>query len=150
MQRIVDTIELTAPLAKVFAYYTDLKNLLRMTPPELNLAVQKAETPLREGSRIILVTRHRLLPMEVHWYIRITEFKMNKTYTDSLVKGPVPRWVHRHDFEELPGGRTRVTDSLEFAPASGIIAKLAQATVVHDAIERAYRHRERVLRRDLE
>jgi ligand-binding SRPBCC domain-containing protein len=52
------------------------------------------------GSEIVISFRvHPFLPVRVSWIARITEFEWNHHFVDVQVKGPFPRWHHRHEMQ---------------------------------------------------
>jgi len=147
MERYSDSVVVPAPVADLWAYYTNPQSLAELTLPSLGMRVVKADLPLAEGSRVRFALRPRGFPLEVRWDARITEFRPPTTFTDRQVRGPFEHWVHRHDFEGLPDGTTRVVDSLEIGAPLGLFGRIAESLLVGQKIEALFEHRRRVLLR---
>ena len=49
---------------------------------------------------------------------------------DEMLRGPFPAWRHEHRFAELPDGRTRLTDHVEYRLPAGALGRAANALVV--------------------
>ena len=57
-------------------------------------------------------------PLPLHWRARHRDVG-DRAFTDEQVEGPMAEWVHRHEIEPLPDGRTQVRDRVEYAHPSG-------------------------------
>jgi ligand-binding SRPBCC domain-containing protein len=147
---LTDSVDLRVSLEDAFKYYTDLKHVVRMAPPGLNLRVKKAQLPLRSGSKVLFSTRPRMVPFEMEWLFHIVDFVPNVRFSDELLRGPVSHWVHRHEFAVQANGLCRITDTIEFAPPTGILGALLPPSVIRPRLKEIFHRREEVLRRDLE
>ena len=49
---------------------------------------------------------------------------------DEMLRGPFPAWRHEHRFAELPDGRTRLTDHVEYRLPAGALGRAANALLV--------------------
>lgn len=150
MNKYQDSMIIEAPVERVFAFYTELKNLSRMTLPEYHMRIVRAEIPLRQGARIRFTLRPKVLPIEIKWDSVICEFELNRVFCDCQVKGPFEHWVHRHEFDPLDAHRTRVTDTIEFGAPLGLFGRMAEGLFLGHHLERMFEHRKRVVRRGVE
>lgn len=150
MERFRDTVIIAAPIEPVFAWYTDLKNLVRMMPPDLRVRVVKADVPLRKGSRVRFAVAYGSFPLELTWEMLISEFEKDRFFADRQTKGPFDHWLHRHDFRTLEDGRTEVTDTLEIGAPMGFFGRMAEKTFVSSQLRSIFDHRRAVLRRVFE
>jgi ligand-binding SRPBCC domain-containing protein len=100
------------PLAEVFAFFSDPRNLSLLTPPRLRFEILDAPAELRTGSRI----RYRLRPFAfpVRWTSEITQWNPPHHFTDVQLSGPYRLWEHTHRFVESGGG-TRILDDVRYA-----------------------------------
>jgi ligand-binding SRPBCC domain-containing protein len=119
------------PLAEVFPFFTDPRNLERLTPPSLRFQVLQAPRRARAGSLIDYRLRVHGLPLR--WRSLILDWEAPHRFVDVAVQGPYALWHHEHRFQDL-GGRTLMTDqvrySLPFPPWGDWIAgRLVQADV---------------------
>ena len=150
MERFRDTVIIAAPIEPVFAWYTDLKNLVRMMPPDLRVRVVKADVPLRKGSRVRFAVAYGSFPLEMTWEMLIAEYEQNRFFADRQTKGPFDHWLHRHEFRSLEDGRTEVTDTLEIGAPLGFFGRMAEKTFVTSQLRAIFDHRRAVLRRVFE
>lgn len=144
-----DSLTLDVPVDRVFQYYIDLENLARMTTPDLQMRVTRAELPLRVGARVSFALAPRSLPIEVRWDAEITAFEQNRVFEDTLVRGPFDHWVHRHEFRPVDDQRTEVTDTIEVGAPLGMFGRMAERFLIAGKIEEQFRHRARLVRREL-
>jgi len=131
-----------APLDAVFAFFSDARNLERITPPWLHFEIlTPPPIEMRVGTRIDY--RLRLHGIPLRWQSEITAWEPGRRFVDEQRRGPYRTWIHAHEFEAVDGG-TRVRDSVRYSvPGGAIINRL----LVAPDVARVFDHRERVLRR---
>jgi hypothetical protein len=136
-----------AALERAFGFFLDAANLELMTPPFLSF---KILTPLpiemREGA--LIEYRLRINGAPVRWLTRIDEWFPGRAFTDTQLRGPYARWVHRHMFESRDGG-TQVRDRADYALPLDPFSRPAHALLVRPAIERIFDYRREVIARVL-
>lgn len=150
MERLRDTVTIKAPLEEVFRFYADPWNVPRLTPPDMNLRVVRADQRMRRGSHVLFATRPTLVPFELQWHFEVVHFVQNETFTDRLIKGPFQFWEHRHDFRSLGDDETEVIDTIEFDGAHGFLRTVLGVDYLIRKIEEMFAYREGVLREVLE
>jgi ligand-binding SRPBCC domain-containing protein len=113
------------PLAEIFRFFSDARNLALLTPPRLHFEILDAPAELRAGSRI----RYRLRPfgIPIHWTSEIARWEPPHLFIDVQVSGPYRLWEHTHRFDESAGG-TRIRDDVRYALPFGWL--------VHPAVKR--------------
>jgi ligand-binding SRPBCC domain-containing protein len=145
---------ISAPLERVFCFFSEPLNLPRLMPPELAAEVVRVDrvpppapeaapssTAAGVGTEIRLSVRLLpFVPFRTQWVARIVEFEPNRCFVDVQVKGPFRHWRHRHEFESNERGGdqgTVVRDELEYdvgfgslgdAVARWLIAPKVQST----------------------
>ncbi len=119
------------PLDAVFAFFSDARNLERLTPAFLKFRVLGSSTPtLRKGTLIDYQLSLHGLP--IRWQSRIESWQAGKQFVDVQVRGPYRLWQHTHDFEEYRGG-TIVRDRVRYQlPLGGFGDVLGSALVKRD------------------
>lgn len=150
MPSVESTVVLQVPLARLFSYYTDPANVVRMAPPQLELRLIEAETPLRKGSRISYRSRPRFMPLEFTWVLRVEKFKALEHFTDVAEQAPLSGWRHSHHFKDLGGGRSQVTDVVSWREGRGFRRLFPPQSMVIEELRATYAWRESMLRHDLE
>lgn len=115
--RIGSSVLLLRPLGEIFQFFSLAENLNLLTPPWLRFSIL---TPLPVQMKVGAIIRYRIklhgLPMT--WVSEITESDPPYGFTDTQIRGPYRKWVHRHRFEEKPEG-TLVTDDVTYRVLGG-------------------------------
>jgi len=126
------TVEIHAPLERVFAFVTDMRNHRLVVPPETQeQLVDAGNIPMRLGTVVRLRARYG----GIRWTLssRITVFEppdpllpISAYFRDEQVNGPFALWQHDHWFTALSDGSTRLTDRFTFAAPFGLLGRLAE------------------------
>jgi ligand-binding SRPBCC domain-containing protein len=115
-----------ARIADVFAFFSDPRNLARITPPWLSFRIVGDVPPrLEAGSR--LEYRIRWTFWSLRWVTRITRWDPPHEFEDVQERGPYARWEHTHRFREVEGGvemEDRVAYRLPFGPLGALVHRL--------------------------
>ena len=132
---------LPRPLAEVFPFFADARNLERLTPPWLRFEVlTPGRIEMRRGTTIDYRLRLRGVP--VRWRSEITAWEPPVRFVDEQRRGPYRLWVHEHRFEERAGG-TLAGDHVRYAVPGG---RLVDRLVVRRDLDRIFEYRRDVLR----
>ena len=124
-----------APLDRVWEFHSSADGLVAVTPDWLNLRVEGVVGPdgepaevLNEGTEVSLSIRPFGIGPRQSWTSRITgrtSGEDHAAFTDEMLDGPFPRWVHTHRFDRVRAG-TELTDRVEYqlplGPARGLSA----------------------------
>ena len=114
VHRLERTQIVRRPLAETFRFFSDPRNLKRLTPASLDFKfTEPPPAELHVGSSIDY--RVRLYGVPVHWRTRIEFVQAPKKLVDVQEKGPYALWRHRHIFSDAGHGRTEVKDVVEYA-----------------------------------
>lgn len=119
----------------VFGWHARPGALTRLVPPWQPVRASKEANSVRDGEAVLA------LPAGLEWRARHDPagYVEGRRFVDALanpVLGPLIGWRHTHDFGEEPGGRCRVTDTVE-------------SRVPRRWMERMFAYRTRQLRADL-
>jgi ligand-binding SRPBCC domain-containing protein len=143
MPRFESTQDLPRPVEEVFAFFRRPANLLRVSPPELQLKLVEAPESLEVGSRIVLVGQR--LGFKQQLVNVVTALEPNRLIQDEQQEGPFGKWSHQHHFEAIPGG-TRVRDVIEFEPPGGLLGLVLKVGVIERDLRAMFDHRQEKLR----
>lgn len=142
------SIELPQPLDKVFAFFADVANLQRITPPELNFSIL---TPLpvamQEGATIDFMLS--LLGVPFKWQTEISVWDPPHMFVDRQLEGPYAEWVHRHTFRDSGDGKTIVEDDVTYSLPSQPLGELAHP-LVRKQLEKIFSYRQETIRQLLQ
>ena len=78
---------------------------------------------------------------------RMTEFEPPFVFADEMTRGAFRSLTHRHEFAPLPGGGTRMTDTLTFTSPLGLLGRVADALFLERYMRRFLLARNRELKR---
>jgi hypothetical protein len=131
-----------APRAEVFAFFSDPRNLARITPPWLRFRLVAAPAELAAGSRLEYRIRWTFLTLP--WVTRITRWNPPGGFEDVEERGPYRTWIHAHRFTEGPGGVT-MDDRVEYALPFGPLGRLVHALRVRRQLEEIFEYRRRAI-----
>jgi ligand-binding SRPBCC domain-containing protein len=131
-----------ASRAQVFAFFSDPRNLVRITPPDLGFRIVEAPANISEGCRIEY--RIRRFGLSLAWVTRISRWDPPREFCDVQERGPYRRWVHAHRFDEVDEG-TIVRDRVEYALPLGWIGRVAHRLTVRRQLEEIFDFRRRAI-----
>ena len=94
---------LSYPIEQVFRFFASPENLNLLTPPWVNFSILSPQS-IEMAVGTIIEYRIRLRGVPVTWRSEITEWQPPFAFCDVQLRGPYRFWVHRHTFEEKPGG----------------------------------------------
>ena len=126
-----------APLEEVFAFFSEARNLGRLTPPWLKFEVLTPE-PIEMAAGALIDYRLSWRGLPMRWRTEIEIWEPTFRFVDRQIRGPYRLWRHEHIFEEHRGG-TMVEDRVAYSAIGG---RLAHNLIVNRDVETifAYRH----------
>ncbi|MEO5922830.1 MAG: SRPBCC family protein [Bryobacteraceae bacterium] len=127
---------IAAPVEVVFGFHEREDALALLSPPFPPMRVLRKTGGLQVGAEVEL----QIGP--IRWLARHTGFEKNRFFEDVQVSGPFEKWVHRHEFESVPGG-TRLTDRVEYRFVGGALTEWA----VRIGLWQMFRYRHRMTKR---
>ena len=114
MEHIFESsLDLPQPREDVFAFFSDVRNLERITPPELRFQIT-TPLPIDLKAGAIIDYRLRLFGAPFRWRTRITTWEPPLRFVDEQARGPYALWVHTHSFEAVSANRTRMHDHVRY------------------------------------
>jgi len=128
-----------APLAQVFAFFSEARNLETLTPPWLRFEVLTPD-PIEMRAGAVIEYRLRLRGLPMRWASRIEEWQPGRRFVDRQVRGPYRLWHHTHDFEEHRDG-TLIRDTVRYELPLGPLGSLAHAAFVRRDLARVFDYR---------
>ena len=135
-------LTLARPRDEVFRFFADPSNLPLITPPEFHLVVDTDLVAIDAGS--VLDFRTSWLAIPARWRTIIREFDPPHRFVDALVRGPLPRWEHRHMFVD-DDGATRIEDRVTYQLPWGPLGDLVRAVYARRKLHAVWEYRNRRL-----
>ena len=136
-----------APLADVFRFFSQARNLEQITPPWLRFALLTPD-PIEMAVGTVIAYRMRLHGLPMRWTSRIEVWEPDRAFVDRQLRGPYRLWEHRHEFATLDGG-TVVRDRVRYALPLGRLGALAHSLIVRRDLQRIFDFRRDAVWREL-
>jgi ligand-binding SRPBCC domain-containing protein len=146
MHRFTLETVLDHPGDQVFAFFADAQNLEAITPPWLNFHIVTPQPiDLKAGAHIEY--RLKLYGVALRWITVIESWNPPLEFVDRQLRGPYRVWHHTHRFMALPGGRTRMTDQVDYQLPFGPLGRLVETLWVGRDVARIFAYRSEVIAR---
>ena len=136
VHRLETAQRLRAPREKVFPFFSDARNLERITPARLRFPGPHPR-PIEMRAGTVIEYRLRLHRIAVGWRTEIVLWDPPPRFVDVQRSGPYRLWHHTHSFEPAGGG-TLMRDVVRYALPLGPVAALAHAAFVRRDLERIF------------
>jgi hypothetical protein len=131
---------LPRPVAEVFPFFADAKNLQAITPDWLSFeVVTPGQIDMKPGTLIDYQLRVHGIPLK--WRTLIREWEPPHRFVDEQLRGPYRQWIHEHTFTGQDGG-TLARDKVWYAVPGGA---LINAMFVRRDVERIFAFRRQKL-----
>jgi uncharacterized protein len=131
------------PLDQVFPFFSDAKNLEKITPDFLGFKIVSMSTPQIEKDSII---RYRLslhgLPLS--WVTRIAEWNPPHSFVDNQESGPYKLWYHEHTFSPLGRG-TLMRDWVRYEIPMDLLGRIVGGAKIRHDVGQIFDHRRKVI-----
>lgn len=135
--------ELRAPLARIFAFFSDAGNLETITPPWLNFRMLTPR-PIEMRAGALIDYRVKVRGISIRWRSLISVWEPPFRFVDEQVRGPYRQWIHEHRFEPVRDG-VRCTDHVRYIVPGGPLAPLIHRQMVRPDLDRIFSYRRDVL-----
>ncbi|MDQ6860972.1 MAG: SRPBCC family protein [Verrucomicrobiota bacterium] len=126
------------PLERCWAFFSDPRNLAKITPPSLGFRVR---SDLPEEIYPGLMIRYRVSPLlgvPMTWLTEITRVERPRYFVDEQRVGPYRIWHHEHFFRAIDDARTEVRDLVHYMPPLGPLGAIVNALLVRPQLERIF------------
>jgi ligand-binding SRPBCC domain-containing protein len=134
-------------LPEAWSFFSDPRNLSRITPPSLGLEVT-SDLPGVMYPGMIITYRVRPIPwVSVGWVTEITHVREPVLFVDEQRFGPYRFWHHEHHFREVEGG-VEMEDIVHYALPFGPIGRVFGGPLVRRRLEQIFSFRRGFLARE--
>ena len=142
--RFVKESVIEASSARVFAFHEEPDALARLSPPWQTTEIVQPPTSLAVGTRVVL--RVRVGPFWQTFEAEHVEYEPGRMFADRLLRGPFPRWLHRHIVTPQGERRCLLTDDVDFDLPLGALGRVFGAPIARRELERLFAYRHEVTR----
>lgn len=126
------------PLAACWRFFSDPKNLSRITPPEMRFVVRSELPPAIHPGLMIKYSVSPLLGIPITWLTEITHVDEPFHFVDEQRVGPYRIWHHEHYFRELDATSVEVRDLVHYVPPFGPFGGLINRFAIRPQLERVF------------
>jgi ligand-binding SRPBCC domain-containing protein len=134
-------------LPEAWSFFSDPRNLPRITPPSLGLEVT-SDLPGVMYPGMIITYRVRPIPwISVGWVTEITHVREPVLFVDEQRFGPYRFWHHEHHFREVEGG-VEMEDIVHYALPFGTIGRVFGGPLARRRLEQIFSFRRLFLVRE--
>ncbi|HSU17625.1 SRPBCC family protein [Longimicrobium sp.] len=117
------TQKFPASMEEVWAFFSDPRNLPRITPPAMRLRITSPLPPAMYAGMLVSYRVRPLPAMTVDWVTQITHVEPSVRFVDEQRIGPYRFFQHQHAFREIEGG-VEMHDLVQYAlPRGGGMAR---------------------------
>jgi len=129
LERLQYVLRLPVALSVAWDFFSDPRNLGRMTPPSLAIEITSEPPPRMVPGMIITYTIRPLLGIPVRWVTEITHVREPNLFVDEQRFGPYRFWHHQHHFREVDGG-IEIADLVHYSLPFGVIGRVLGGSYV--------------------
>ena len=132
------------PLAEVFQFFSDARNLAEITPPWLGFRML-TPGPIRMEPGAKISYRLGVHGIPIRWTTEIRQWQPPHRFVDVQLSGPYALWHHVHRFEALNGG-TRMRDVVRYRLPFGALGRLMNSLLVRRDVQQIFDYRKKRIR----
>ena len=126
------------PLAACWEFFSNPRNLSRITPPAMGFDV-RSELPASIHAGLMIEYRvSPLLGIPITWLTEITRVEAPNYFVDEQRVGPYRIWHHEHFFRALDADVTEVRDLVHYVPPLGPFGSLINRFAVRPQLDRIF------------
>ncbi len=136
--RTVQTLPIS--LEEAWAFFSNPKNLERITPKDMNLI---PTSPLPDKTYPGLFITYKVKPLlgiPMLWVTEITHVREQEFFVDEQRLGPYRIWHHQHHFKAVKGG-VEMTDIVDYRLPLGPIGILMNALFIGKKLKQVFEYR---------
>jgi len=137
---------LSMTLDNAWNFFSDPRNLSKITPPWLNLKITSDLSDKMYAGMIITYKVYPFLAIPSNWVTEITQMKEREFFIDEQRFGPYKFWHHQHHFKEINEG-IEMTDIVNYALPLDPLSRPLNRLIVRKKIEEIFEFREVVLKK---
>ena len=144
MRQLVFEQMLPGGIEQVWRFFSDPRNLAKITPPGMNFSVT-SDAPDRIYPGLIITYKvSPLLGIPVNWVTEITQVQEPFYFIDEQRSGPYAIWHHEHRFREVNGG-VLMTDRLFYKVPGGPVGNLLDLLMIHGRVKQIFEYRTSII-----
>jgi len=144
LERLHCVLRLPIDLSVAWDFFSDPRNLVRLTPPFLGIEITSEPSPRMVPGMIITYKVRPLLGIPIRWVTEITHVREPHLFVDEQRFGPYRFWHHQHQFREVDGG-IEMEDLVHYGLPFGDIGRFLGGSHVRRQLARVFSFRKTFL-----
>lgn len=125
-----------ATIGQAWDFFSNPRNLARITPPELGFEITTPDLPPRIHAGMMIEYRVRALPgITMTWLSEITQLREEEYFVDEQRAGPYALWHHEHHFTDLGDDRVEICDRVTYRLPFPPFGELAHGWLVKPQLD---------------
>ncbi len=133
-----------APASAVFAFHERPDALARLTPPWEKMDVVQPPGSLAVGTVVKL--RAHVGPLRMMIVAEHVAYDAGRSFTDRMVRGPFPEWLHRHVVIPETDASCFLVDDVTYTLPLGALGARVAGGMVRRRLDRMFAFRHEVTR----
>jgi ligand-binding SRPBCC domain-containing protein len=125
-------------------FFSDPRNLPKITPPWLNLKITSDLPDKMYEGMIITYKVYPFLGIPSNWVTEITQVKEKNFFIDEQRFGPYKFWHHQHHFKQIDDG-IEMEDIITYALPLDPLSRPLNSLFVGNKVKEIFKFREEVL-----
>jgi len=138
--------KLSIPLDDAWSFFSDPRNLPKITPTWLNLKVTSDLPDRMYEGMIITYKVYPLAGIPSNWVTEITQVKEKNFFVDEQRFGPYKFWHHQHHFKEI-NGDIEMEDIITYALPLDPLSRPINSLFVGKKVKEIFEFRKEVLKK---
>jgi len=134
------SVEIHAPIENVFHFHDDTKNLVKITPPDTKVEILRMDAAGKGQHVLLRITQFKFF--KTMWEIVITAYDPPRRMVDEQLQGPFKNWTQVRQIEDLGGGVTRLTDTVDYKLPLGFLGQFVAGFLVARKVRKMFEYRQ--------
>jgi ligand-binding SRPBCC domain-containing protein len=124
---------LKGSVERAFELLSKPEFILKVTPPDMGLSY--VNPPAQYAKDAIIEFKVIQFGMVQNITHKITEFDAPRKFVEEMIKGPMPKWIHTHEFIDLGNGEIELVDKIDFDTPGGLLAFVVTESKIKQQLE---------------
>jgi len=138
--------KLPVPLDDAWSFFSDPRNLPKITPPWLNLKITSDLPDKMYEGMIITYKVYPIAGIPSNWVTEITQVKEKNFFIDEQRFGPYKFWHHQHHFKQIDDG-IEMEDIVSYALPLDPLSRPINSLFVGNKVKDIFEFRKEVLKK---
>lgn len=147
MPAFESNVELRCSPESLFDFLVQPENLIKVSPPELQVRLVEAPVRIELGSRITIVGKRWGVSQRMT--TEVIGFDLGRLLTDEQREGPFRSFRHSRIIESAGAG-VRLIEKIDFEPPGGLVGMLMTPSRIREGLAEVSEYRIRAMRKIFE